>query len=63
MNHALAALRAEGSDISTIPEVTDGGQAEGELKAFGDMAQDRVLIRRPSCVSDVPHIDMRVGRK
>lgn len=63
MNHALAALRAEGSNFSTIPDVTDGGQAEDKLKAFGDMAQDRVLKRRPSCVSDVPHIDMRAGRK
>jgi hypothetical protein len=63
MNHALAALRAEGNNFSTIPDVTDGGQAEDKLKAFGDMAQDRVLKRRPSCVSDVPHIDMRAGRK
>ncbi|KAG1832061.1 hypothetical protein EV424DRAFT_1369498 [Suillus variegatus] len=60
---ALAALRAKGGDFSTIPEVTVGGQAEGKIKAFGDMAKDSVLKRPGSlldCASDLLHIDMRV---
>ncbi|KAG1726454.1 hypothetical protein EDB19DRAFT_1575634, partial [Suillus lakei] len=36
MIHALATLRAKGGDFSMIPEITNGGQAEGELKAFGE---------------------------
>ncbi|KAG1839531.1 hypothetical protein DFJ58DRAFT_916930 [Suillus subalutaceus] len=63
MIHALAALRANGSDFSTILDVTNGFQADGELKASGDMAKDRVLKRRPSCVSDMPRSDMKVDRK
>ncbi|KAG1883333.1 hypothetical protein F4604DRAFT_1920541 [Suillus subluteus] len=63
MIHALAALRANGNDFSTILDVTNGVQVDGELKAFGDMAKDRVLKRRPSCVSDMPHSDMKVDRK
>ncbi|KAG2035201.1 hypothetical protein BDR03DRAFT_809955, partial [Suillus americanus] len=61
MIHALAALRATGSDFSTILDATNGVQADSELKVFGDITKDRGLKRRPSCVSDMPHIDTRVG--
>lgn len=63
---ALAALRTEGGDFSTIPEVTRGGQTEGEIKKFGDVAKDSVLKGPgllPSCASYLPHIDMRVRQK
>ncbi|KAG2125369.1 hypothetical protein DEU56DRAFT_572366 [Suillus clintonianus] len=66
MIEALAALRAKGGDFSTIPEVINGGQMEGEIKAFGDMAKDTVLKGPgplPGCASDLPHIDMRVRKK
>ncbi|KAG2125366.1 hypothetical protein DEU56DRAFT_572086 [Suillus clintonianus] len=60
MIEALAALRAKGGDFSTIPEVTNRDQADGELKRFGDTVRDIALKGRPSGVSDLPHIDMRV---
>lgn len=63
---ALAALRAKGGDFSTIPEVTNGGQKVGEIKAFGDLAKESVLKGSgplPGCASDLPHIDMRVRQK
>ncbi|KAG0699557.1 hypothetical protein DFH29DRAFT_785394, partial [Suillus ampliporus] len=63
MIKALAALRAKRCDFSTIPEVTNGGQTEGDIKTFGDMAKDSVLKGQgppSSCASDLSHIDMRV---
>ncbi|KIK33248.1 hypothetical protein CY34DRAFT_720558 [Suillus luteus UH-Slu-Lm8-n1] len=63
---ALAAVRATGCDFSTIPEVTNGGQTEGEIKAFGDVVKDTVLKQSgplPVCAKDLPHIDMRVLQK
>ncbi|KAG2035197.1 hypothetical protein BDR03DRAFT_900139 [Suillus americanus] len=66
LTEALAALRANGVDFSTIPEVTDGGQTEGEIRAFGDEAKDSVLKGSgplPGCANDLPHIDMRVRQK
>ncbi|KAG0699559.1 hypothetical protein DFH29DRAFT_42465 [Suillus ampliporus] len=66
MIEALAALRVKGGDFSTIPEVTNGGQMEDDIKTFGDMAKDSVFKGQgppPSCASDLPHIDMRVRRK
>jgi hypothetical protein len=63
---ALTALRVKGSDFSTIPEVTNGGQTEGEIKAFGDVAKDSILkglCPLPVCASNLPHIDMRVRQK
>ncbi|KAG2340754.1 hypothetical protein BDR05DRAFT_966633 [Suillus weaverae] len=63
---ALAALRAKGGDFSTIPEVTNGGQKVGEIKAFGDVAKESILKGSgplPGCASDLPHIDMRVRQK
>ncbi|KAG1726176.1 uncharacterized protein EDB91DRAFT_1166633 [Suillus paluster] len=59
----LAALRANGGDFSTIPEVTNGGQTEGEIRTFGDMTKESVLKGPgppPSCASDLASIDIRV---
>ncbi|KAG1905858.1 uncharacterized protein F5891DRAFT_942871, partial [Suillus fuscotomentosus] len=63
---ALAVLRAKGGNFSTIPEVTVGGQMEGKIKVFGDMAKDSVLKRPgslPDCASNLPHFYMRVRQK
>ncbi|KAG1805975.1 uncharacterized protein BJ212DRAFT_1283157, partial [Suillus subaureus] len=40
MIHALAGLRAKGSDFSTILDITNAVQADSELKAFDDIAKD-----------------------
>lgn len=63
VENALEALRAAGGEFSTIPEVTNGGELEGEIKAFAERSKRELTdpkgTRTIRLASDIPVLDIR----
>jgi len=60
-NWVEQALGATGGEFAVIPEVTNGGEIESRIKAFGDKAMDK-LVKGDWDIQharDLPQTDMR----
>jgi hypothetical protein len=62
VENALAALRQKEGAFAVIPSITNGGDVEASIKAFGIEAMETIRNGKGDIkhASDLPHKDMRV---